>query len=132
MEKQQTSTLWGGRFSESTDAFVQRFTASVDFDRRLAMHDIRGSLAHAAMLQRAGLLSESEYAAIVAGLGEIRREMVESGQPVLGVDLTTPDFAAVARAFGARGETLEDAERLPGLVSDAFAAPPPTLIEVRL
>ncbi len=36
MEKQQTSTLWGGRFSESTDAFVQRFTASVDFDRRLA------------------------------------------------------------------------------------------------
>jgi thiamine pyrophosphate-dependent acetolactate synthase large subunit-like protein len=66
------------------------------------------------------------------GYGEIRREMVESGQPVLGVDLTTPDFAAVARAFGARGETIEDAERLPGLVSDAFAAPPPTLIEVRL
>ena len=37
------------------------------------------------------------------GYGEIRREMVESGQPVLGVDLTTPDFAAVARAFGAGG-----------------------------
>ena len=37
MEKQQTSTLWGGRFSESTDAFVQRSTASADCDRRRAL-----------------------------------------------------------------------------------------------
>ena len=77
MEKPQTSTLWGGRFSESTDAFVQRFTASVQFDRRLALHDIRGSLAHAAMLARAGLLDADEHAAIVAGLEEIRREIGE-------------------------------------------------------
>ena len=77
MEKPQTSTLWGGRFSESTDAFVQRFTASVQFDRRLALHDIRGSLAHAAMLARAGLLTGDEHAAIVAGLGDIRREIEE-------------------------------------------------------
>ncbi len=41
---------WGGRFSEPTDAFVERFTASVDFDRRLYHHDIRGSIAHATML----------------------------------------------------------------------------------
>jgi len=77
MEKPQTSTLWGGRFSESTDAFVQRFTASVQFDRRLALHDIRGSLAHAAMLARAGLLTGDEHAAIVAGLADIRREIEE-------------------------------------------------------
>ncbi|MCH1492719.1 MAG: argininosuccinate lyase, partial [Luminiphilus sp.] len=42
-----TSKLWGGRFAEPTDAFVQRFTASEAFDRRLASQDIRGSIAHA-------------------------------------------------------------------------------------
>ncbi|HQN40612.1 MAG TPA: argininosuccinate lyase, partial [Pseudomonadales bacterium] len=47
-----THQLWGGRFQQATDAFVQRFTASVGFDQRLALHDIRGSLAHAEMLTR--------------------------------------------------------------------------------
>ena len=41
---------WGGRFSEATDAFVERFTASVTFDKRLYHHDINGSIAHATML----------------------------------------------------------------------------------
>jgi len=81
MDKQQTSTLWGGRFSESTDAFVQRFTASVGFDRRLALHDIRGSLAHAAMLARAGLLTAAEHEAIASGLDGIRREIEEGRFP---------------------------------------------------
>ena len=52
-----TSHLWGGRFSEATDAFVQRFTASVTFDRRLYRHDIQGSIAHAQMLAKVGLLT---------------------------------------------------------------------------
>ena len=43
MSKQDTSKLWGGRFSEATDSFVQRFTASVNFDRRMAAEDIAGS-----------------------------------------------------------------------------------------
>ena len=46
-----TNQSWGGRFSEPTDAFVERFTASVDFDQRLYHHDIRGSIAHATMLE---------------------------------------------------------------------------------
>ena len=52
-----TSKLWGGRFAEPTDAFVQRFTASEAFDRRLASQDIRGSLAHAKMLCAQAILS---------------------------------------------------------------------------
>ena len=48
---------WSGRFSEPTDAFVEAFTASVDFDKRLAAQDIAGSRAHARMLGRQGILS---------------------------------------------------------------------------
>ena len=62
---------WGGRFSEATDAFVEAFTASVEFDRRLARHDIQGSIAHARMLQRIGVLTEKEMQAIVRGLEDI-------------------------------------------------------------
>ena len=108
MDKPQTSTLWGGRFSESTDAFVQRFTASVAFDRRLALHDIRGSLAHAAMLARAGLLSAAEHAAIVAGLGEIRRE-IEDGRFAWSVELEDVHMNIEARLterIGVAGKKL--------------------------
>ncbi|MDY0069389.1 MAG: argininosuccinate lyase [Porticoccaceae bacterium] len=66
-----TNQSWGGRFSEATDAFVARFTASVNFDQRLYRQDIRGSLAHARMLARVGVLSAEELDSIVAGLGEI-------------------------------------------------------------
>ena len=62
---------WGGRFSEATDAFVEAFTASVAFDRRLAGHDIRGSIAHAQMLHRIGVLTDKEAQAIVRGLEDI-------------------------------------------------------------
>jgi thiamine pyrophosphate-dependent acetolactate synthase large subunit-like protein len=66
------------------------------------------------------------------GYSEIRREMLERGQPTLGVDLLTPDFAAAARSFGARGETIDDPSRLPELMGAAFAAPTPTVIELRV
>jgi argininosuccinate lyase len=71
--------LWGGRFSEPTDAFVERFTASVAFDRRLAEHDIRGSIAHARMLGKVGVLSEAERDAVIGGLETIRGE-IERGE----------------------------------------------------
>lgn len=74
---QPTNQSWGGRFSEPTDAFVERFTASVDFDQRLAHHDIRGSIAHATMLARVGVLDDAECDAIVAGLQEIGQEIAE-------------------------------------------------------
>jgi argininosuccinate lyase len=68
-------SLWGGRFSEATDSFVQRFTASVDFDRRMAAQDIRGSLAHAAMLHDVGVLSAGELTAIRDGLARVAEEI---------------------------------------------------------
>lgn len=67
--------LWGGRFTQSTDAFVQAFTASVSFDQRLAQYDIQGSIAHARMLERIGVLTEIEASAIVDGLSDISVEI---------------------------------------------------------
>ncbi len=78
MSQQQTSKPWAGRFNEPTDAFVEAFTASVDFDRRLYRYDIQGSIAHATMLARQGILTDGECATIVAGLGRIR-ERIEGG-----------------------------------------------------
>jgi argininosuccinate lyase len=67
---------WGGRFSEATDAFVERFTASVTFDKRLYHHDINGSIAHATMLGKVGILSAQEVQDIVTGLEGIREDIV--------------------------------------------------------
>jgi thiamine pyrophosphate-dependent acetolactate synthase large subunit-like protein len=66
------------------------------------------------------------------GYGEIRREMLERGQPPLGVDLASPDFAAAARALGARGETIDDSAALPPILEQAFEASKPTLVELRV
>ncbi|MDD3651582.1 argininosuccinate lyase [Immundisolibacter sp.] len=70
---------WGGRFAEPTDAFVERFTASIGFDRRLAHHDIIGSIAHARMLGRVGVLTADEVDTIVAGLQGIDAD-IEAGR----------------------------------------------------
>ena len=75
----QDKKLWGGRFSEDTDAFVETFTASVDFDRRLYHYDIAGSKAHAEMLAEVKVLSKQECQAITQGLEHIERE-IEQGQ----------------------------------------------------
>ena len=70
--------MWGGRFSESTDAFVQAFTASESFDRRLYRHDIQGSRAHATMLLRCGVLTEADHESIQSGLNKVAQD-IESG-----------------------------------------------------
>ena len=70
---------WGGRFNEPVDAFVARFTASVNFDRRLFRHDIQGSIAHASMLCEVGVLTEIELEAIIGGLEAIASE-IETGE----------------------------------------------------
>jgi argininosuccinate lyase len=85
-DEDNTSKLWGGRFNEATDAFVQRFTASVDFDRRLYAHDIEGSLAHASMLRQCHILSEQELEQIQRGLEEIRQE-IEAGEFAWSLEL---------------------------------------------
>ena len=70
--------LWAGRFTEPTDALVERFTESVSFDHRLATHDIRGSIAHATMLAEVGVLSPEDRDAIVRGLEGILAD-IEAG-----------------------------------------------------
>jgi argininosuccinate lyase len=74
-----TSRIWGGRFRENTDPVVERFTASVHFDRALARYDIGGSIAHARMLGRTGLISPDQAERLIAGLLEIEAE-VERGE----------------------------------------------------
>ena len=77
---------WGGRFSEGVDAFVARFTASIDFDRRLYQHDIAGSMAHARMLHKAGILTGAEQDAIISGLEGILED-IEQGNIDWSVEL---------------------------------------------
>ncbi len=67
--------LWGGRFSEQTDTFVEEFTASVNFDRRLYRQDIQGSRAHAHMLAHVGVLTAQECERIIDGLDTIQVEI---------------------------------------------------------
>ena len=77
-DQEHTIKPWGGRFTEATDAFVERFTASIQFDQRLYHHDINGSLAHAKMLNKVGVLTTDEYQQIHEGLEAIRSD-VEKG-----------------------------------------------------
>jgi len=86
MSAEKTNQSWGGRFSEPVDAFVARFTASVDFDKRLYRHDIMGSIAHATMLAKVGVLSDAERDTIIDGLQQIQGE-IEAGQFDWRVDL---------------------------------------------
>jgi argininosuccinate lyase len=83
---QPSSTMWGGRFEEATDQFVAEFTASVGFDRRLYRQDIQGSIAHATMLTKVGVLTQDECDAITGGLRQIQTE-IEAGQFEWRVDL---------------------------------------------
>lgn len=68
-------SMWGGRFSESTDEFVQAFTASVGFDQRMYRQDIAGSRAHATMLCRTGVLSQTDHDLIQTGLDAIEAQI---------------------------------------------------------
>jgi len=71
--------LSSARFSQATDAFVEIFTASVDFDQRMAQQDIEGSIAHATMLCTIGILTEAERDSIFQGLEQIKGE-IERGE----------------------------------------------------
>ncbi len=71
--------LWAGRFTQPTDAFVEEFTASIQFDQRLYRYDIQGSTVHARMLARQGIIAEAEMNVIVDGLTAILEE-IEQGK----------------------------------------------------
>jgi len=70
-----TEKPWTGRFTEPTDAFVEAFTASVEFDQRMYKHDIAGSRAHARMLAHVEVLTVAERDLILGGLDEIEAEI---------------------------------------------------------
>jgi argininosuccinate lyase len=80
------SEAWSARFSEPVAELVKRYTASVDFDKRLALFDIQGSLAHADMLHSVGLLSADDLSAIQSGMASIRSE-IERGTFTWSLDL---------------------------------------------
>ena len=99
---------WGGRFSEPTNAFVEKFTASVGFDQRLYHHDIRGSIAHATMLAKVGVLTEAERDTIIEGLNTIRSD-IEAGRFDWRVDLEDVHMnieAKLTEAIGITGKKL--------------------------
>ena len=109
-----------GRFGEPMSARMQRFNASVDFDRRLAAVDIAGSLAHARMLAATGILSADDLASIERGLqaAEIDHLEVFSKHLVVEAPLWQPPmqrglatFKAVERDAAPRGLTLAAARR---------------------
>ena len=75
----QAEKPWNGRFTEPTDAFVEAFTASVEFDQRMYQQDINGSIAHAKMLAHVDVLTDQERDTIIEGLGQIKKR-IEAGE----------------------------------------------------
>ncbi|MDD4933097.1 MAG: lyase family protein, partial [Methylacidiphilaceae bacterium] len=76
-----STSPWGGRFQETPDILLRRFSESVSFDRRLYRQDILGSIAHATMLHEAGLLRAEEREEIVRGLEAIQEEIAQGVFP---------------------------------------------------
>ena len=100
--------LWAGRFNEPTDAFVEAFTASVEFDQRLAPHDIQGSITHAGMLAQQGIISIQERDAIIEGLRAIGAR-IDAGEFEWSVALEDVHMnieAALTEAIGDAGKKL--------------------------
>lgn len=95
--------LWGGRFTETPDAFIEAFTASVKFDQRIAQYDIQGSIAHAKMLQRIGVLTGAELDAIVKGLQDISSD-IERGDFNWSVELEDVHMNIEARLIDRIGD----------------------------
>jgi len=81
MGREERGKAWGGRFRQATDPAVERFSASIHFDRALARYDVRGSIAHARMLGRAGIISAEDVEALVGGLRTVAREIREDRFP---------------------------------------------------
>lgn len=102
---------WAGRFTQPTDAFVEAFTASIDFDQRLYRYDVQGSIAHARMLARQGIITEAEAQTIIAGLDKILAD-IEAGDFEFSVSLEDIHMNIEARLIeniGAVGGKLHTA-----------------------
>lgn len=107
----RSGKLWGGRFAEATAASVEAFTESISYDWRLYHHDIMGSMAHARMLEKQGLITGDERDAILQGLAEIEQEIVDGTfvfRPELE-DIHMNIEKALTDRVGAAGEKLHTA-----------------------
>jgi argininosuccinate lyase len=99
---------WQARISQATDKLAQSFVESISYDRRLYKHDIAGSVAHATMLRKAGLLTAGERDRIVKGLKSIQRD-IEAGRFVFNPaleDIHMVVEAALIQRIGAAGRKL--------------------------
>jgi argininosuccinate lyase len=97
------SQAWSALFSEPMNELVKRYTASVFFDKRLWQADLEGSLAHAGMLARQGIISSADHAAIETGMAQIRRE-IESGAFEWKLDLEDVHLNIEARLTQLAGD----------------------------
>ena len=103
--------MWKGRFQQETSALLQQYSESISFDWRLWRHDLAGSIAHSAALEKAGLLTAEERAQIVAGLREIGAE-IEAGTFQFKTELEDIHMnleAELTRRIGAAGGKLHTA-----------------------
>ncbi|KAB0672030.1 argininosuccinate lyase [Oryzomonas sagensis] len=95
--------LWGGRFTQPTDKFVEEFTASIQFDKRLYHQDIRGSIAHARMLGKQGIIPMEDVEQIVHGLQQILQQ-IEAGEFDFSIALEDIHMNIEARLSAKIGE----------------------------
>ena len=100
--------MWAGRFSKEVDETVNAFNSSISFDGRMYRHDIQGSIAHATMLGKCGIIPEEDSVKIVKGLREILDD-IESGK--LELDMTAEDIhmfieAELTKRYGDTGKRL--------------------------
>src|SRR5688500_285307 len=93
--QQDPQKSWQARIGEATDAIAQSFVESISYDKRLYKHDIAGSLAHAAMLAKGGLITEDERAQIEQGLRSIERGIEADN---LKFDISNEDIHMVVEA----------------------------------
>jgi len=100
---------WGGRFKEQTDQALERFNASISFDRRLYAQDIEGSMAHCRMLAKQGILTKAEASKILQALAEIRKEMDQGVFDETYEDIHTLVEKALVDRVGPVGEKLHTA-----------------------
>ena len=94
---------WQSRIGESTDAIAQKFVESISYDRRIYKQDIAGSIAHATMLAKVGLITDAERDAIVAGLRTIEHD-IEAGTFVFDESLEDIHMVVEAALIDCIGE----------------------------
>ena len=104
-------TMWAGRFQKQLDAAVNDFNSSISFDARMFQQDIAGSLAHVAMLAKAGIVTAAERDAITSGLGSILDDLISGALPI---DPTAEDIhmfveAELTKRIGDAGKKLHTA-----------------------